>query len=104
MNIDITIAKASKTVCTLDEGSVTVRLGLNDTITWHNTTNKKAILLMPHDQVADGQDHFHRKIDENGGTTMVTITAPNTGKYRYGIFCRVTNSFAIGSDPEIIVQ
>jgi plastocyanin len=99
--ITITIAKASKTVCTLDEGSVTVHVG--DTITWTNTTAKRAILLMPHDNVADNQIHFHRHIDTTLSTT-VTITAPNTGRYRYGIFCHATNSFAIGSDPEIIVQ
>lgn len=99
--ITITIAKASKTVCTLDEGSVTVSVG--DTITWKNTTAKRAVLLMPHDDVADNQNHFHRKI-EPGTTEKVTVTTAITGRYRYGIFCHATNSFAIGSDPEIIVQ
>jgi plastocyanin len=101
-NTNITIAKASKTVCTLDEGSVTV--STNDTITWTNTTGKLAILLMPHDDIVDNQKHFHREIAANGGSTMVKVTTANAGRFRYGIFCHATNSFAIGSDPEFIVQ
>jgi plastocyanin len=101
-HFNVVITKASKHTCVLDEGSLAVSVG--DTITWTNTTAKKAILLMPHDQVAEGQDHFHRKIDENGGMLTLTISGGRGATYRYGIFCRATNSFAIGSDPEIIVQ
>ena len=101
-NTDVTITSPSATKSRVDVSSVSV--SKNDTITWINNTIELAILFMPHDKVADGQGHFHRQIPPNGGSTTVKITTAAKRPYRYGIFCRDTNSFATGSDLEIIVQ
>lgn len=102
-NIDVTITKASKHVCALDEGQPTVTAGNNDTITFSNKTGKKAILFIPHDLLANNIPHFHHTLPD-ANPVQFTITTATKGHYPFGIFCHETNSFAVGSDPEIIVQ
>jgi hypothetical protein len=102
-NVNVTITKASKHVCTLDEGQPTVTANNMDTITFINLTGKKAILFVPHDNLANNQIHFHHGLPDPTPVPF-TITTATKGVYRFGIFCHATNSFAIGSDPEIIVQ
>ena len=102
MNVDVTITSTSATVSKVDRSAVNV--SRNDTITWTNMTADLAILFIPHKKLADNQNQVHRQIAANGGTAKVKITTGTRRSYSYGIFCHDTNSFATGSDPEIIVQ
>jgi plastocyanin len=99
-NIDVTITSPSATKSKVDVSSVTV--SKNDTITWINDTSDEVRLFMPHNKVANSQNHFFRTI-QPGESEPIKITTSKLGKYRYGVFCLDTNSFATGSDLEIIV-
>ena len=100
MNVDIEITSPTANSSTIDVSSA--RVSKNDTITWLNSTGDDVILLIPHPGLGDGQGHVFRSIHD-GDSEKVKITKSTLGRYRYGIFCFGTNSFATGSDPEIII-
>jgi len=101
MNVDIEITSPTANSSKIDVSAAAV--SKNDTITWLNSTGKDAVLLIPHPGLGDGQGHVFRTIHD-GDTERVKITKGTIGHYPYAIFCFKTNSFATGSDPEIIVQ
>ena len=100
-NIDVTITSPTATSSKIDVGSI--RVGKNDTITWINNTGDVVVLFFPHDKMANSQNHFYRTIQDQE-SDVIKITTGIKRPYRYGVFCHSTNSFATGSDPEIIVQ
>lgn len=101
MNVPIEITSPSANSSTIDVSAA--RVSKNDTITWTNSTGNDVVLLIPHAGLGDGQGHVYRTIHD-GDSETVKITKGVMKSYRYGIFCFETNSFAKGSDPEIIVQ
>ena len=101
MNVDVTITSPSATASKVDIGKI--KLSKNDTVTWINDTGDKVIVFIPHDGVGNNQGHFFHSIDD-GASDTIKITTGKKRPYRYGVFCHSTNSFATGSDPEIIVQ
>src|SRR6266404_3086010 len=101
MNVDIEITSPTTNSSTIDVSAA--RVHKNDTITWLNSTGDDVILLIPHPGLGDGQGHVFRTIHD-GFPEKVKITKGTIGHYPYAIFCFETNSFATGSDPEIIVQ
>lgn len=100
-NTDITITSPSATKSKVDQSSVGV--SKNDTITWINATSDVVIVFIPHDKLGNSQNHFFHSIQPDNSDTM-KVTTSRRDKYRYAIFCLATNSFATGSDLEIIVQ
>ena len=101
MNVDIEITSPTANSSTIDVGAA--RVSRNDTITWRNSTGDDVVLLIPHPGLGDGQGHVFRTIHD-GDPETVKITKSTMGRYPYAIFCFQTNSFATGSDPEIIIQ
>jgi hypothetical protein len=100
-NTDVTITSPSATKSKADVGSITV--SKNDTITWINATSDVMIVFFPHDKLGNSQNHFFRSI-QPGDSDTIKVTTSKMRAYRYGVFCHDTNSFATGSDLEIIVQ
>jgi hypothetical protein len=103
---DVTISKVSANKCTVDPSAVT--LSVRDDINWVNDTSDAIIVFFPHDQVLGRpilKDHFHRKIKAGKEYTQKGPSgASSKGSYLYAIYCAETGTFAVGSDPEIIVQ
>jgi len=100
-NTDVTITSPSATKSKVDVSAVS--LSKNDTITWINNTTDVVIVFIPHDKLGNSQNHFFRSI-QPGDSDTIKVTTGKTRPYRYGVFCHDTNSFATGSDLEIIVQ
>ena len=101
--VDITIDKVTSTVCTVSPGSAGLSLAAGDEVRWINNTNDHVIVFFPHDNVLGlGKEHFHKKIDRHGKYPHPGGAA-QAGTFRYVIFCKETGTFAVGSDPEIVI-
>ena len=102
--IDVTITKTSSTVCTVSPKPVRLTMGVDD-IRWINLTGSKVVLFFPHDSVLGNDPHFHQTIpNQKRHLRSGPDIGTTPGTYKYAIYCHETKTFAVGSDPEIIVQ
>lgn len=101
-NIDVTITKVSPTLCTLNPPQAVLAAG--DTVTWINKTGSRVIVFFPHDGILGGGGHFLHPISNNASFSPPALGTVTKRPYKYALYCSITKSFAIGSDPELIVQ
>jgi hypothetical protein len=92
--------------CVVTPAIQTADHGNPDRITWHNLTTDTIVVFVPDGVFSASGSGTHTALPITAGSTgnLIIHGGANLGNTAYGVYCRSTNSFAVGhSDPEIIV-
>jgi hypothetical protein len=76
-----------------------------DNVIWKNLTKDEIVVMFPKGAFAPLANHVTQVVAPGGNVNLPIDAGATLQNYSYVVFCRETNSFAIGnSDPEIIVE